>query len=61
MLKMAKMGVASVYPLDAMRKLPPQERRELSRAIQRAQVDATTRAESDAALEETERGLREDA
>jgi hypothetical protein len=59
-LSAAQQGQRVTYPLAALRQLEPGERRALSRAIDRRNVDAQMRAESDAALEETERGLRED-
>jgi hypothetical protein len=59
-LTAAQQGQRVTYPLAALRQLEPEERRALSRAIERRNVDAQTRAESDAALEETERDIRAD-
>jgi hypothetical protein len=60
-LSAAQQGQRVTYPFDALRQLEPEERRALSRAIDRRNVDVATREESDAALDETERGLRDDA
>jgi hypothetical protein len=58
-LSAAQQGQRVTYPLAALRQLEPDERRTVSRAIERRQIDQI-RAESDAALDATERGLRED-
>lgn len=60
-LETATGGERVALPFDALRKLPADERRAVSRAIDRRNVDAATRAESDAALQETERDIRSDS